>query len=327
MDKANKQAKATKSVPTKKTALPPKAKSVKPAAEKNKTEGMTYPKTSADGHAGEYLFAYWISRYFRWPCRLLDIDMGLDAQVEIYENNLSTGFFIGVQIKTTSRKMKRRLSVQIPYKNITYWGSCDFPVVIVLICLHDDNELDEPAIYWKHLDKKTISKMKDKALRSDSGCAPVTFNKDDYLSEWADKPKWVDMWLTEEDKEIIELAKRVNKTLLEIGVPLDKFGDEYGRSTYLCSPERVVPDLNSMMNEYEKINNHIRVKRRLVEFDPVVSICSQNYEKYLPKILEYFEDVVARSVGSYSIAEHFEPYCDRNHILNRIIIEKAPNSR
>ncbi|EII7030253.1 DUF4365 domain-containing protein, partial [Escherichia coli] len=102
---------------------------------------MTYPKTSADGHAGEYLFAYWISRYFRWPCRLLDIDMGLDAQVEIYENNLSTGFFIGVQIKTTSRKMKRRLSVQIPYKNITYWGSCDFPVVIVLICLHDDNEL------------------------------------------------------------------------------------------------------------------------------------------------------------------------------------------
>ncbi|EOG4047563.1 hypothetical protein ACLBYQ_004938, partial [Salmonella enterica] len=98
MNKAKNQAKSEKPVPTKKLSPPPKVKTARSEAEKNKTEGMTYPKTSAEGHAGEYLFAYWISRYFKWPCRLLDIDMGLDAQVEIYENELSTGMFIGVQV-------------------------------------------------------------------------------------------------------------------------------------------------------------------------------------------------------------------------------------
>ena len=57
MNKANNQAKAEKPVPTKELSPPPKVKTARSAAEKNKTEGMTYPKTSAEGHAGEYLFA------------------------------------------------------------------------------------------------------------------------------------------------------------------------------------------------------------------------------------------------------------------------------
>ncbi len=67
---------------------------------KTQKEAMIYPKSSAYGHAGEYLFAYWISRYFGWPCRLLSVDMGIDAQVEMFaDDTKSTGLLFLFRLK------------------------------------------------------------------------------------------------------------------------------------------------------------------------------------------------------------------------------------
>ncbi|MGP1320208.1 DUF4365 domain-containing protein [Serratia sp. CY37345] len=320
--KQQRQYRLKKSISSQKTTKSKKKKIAKSAAEKNKAEGMTFLKSSAEGHAGEFLFAYWISRYFKWPCRLLDTDMGLDAQVEIYKNELSTGMFIGVQVKTTSRKMEDKLGIQIPYKNIKYWGDCDFPIVITLICLNEDNDGEEPEIYWKHLDKKQISKLSSKASKNLSGCTSVTFSKnDDYLAEYADKPKWVDMWMTEEDKKIIEIARSVNDKLSVLGKTMEEHDDDYSGSSYLCSPDLYIPDLNNLLNDYEKINNYILFKSRLIDLNPDVANCISNYNKYIQKALDYFEHLVCSSIGAYPITEDFNTWDTINPILNRIIKE------
>lgn len=89
----------------------------------NTNLGMTYLEKVAHGNAGEFYFAYWISNKFVWPCRILDIDMGLDAQVEIYDDkNNSTGMFIGIQVKTTAKTLDESPSISVPLKNIVYWG-------------------------------------------------------------------------------------------------------------------------------------------------------------------------------------------------------------
>ncbi|HFP0607572.1 TPA: DUF4365 domain-containing protein, partial [Escherichia coli] len=92
-------------------------------------------------NAGEFYFAYWISSNFIWPCRILDIDMGLDAQVEVYDDqNHSTGMFIGVQVKTTATTLEENPNVSVPMKNIAYWESINDPVVIIRTCLNNNSK-------------------------------------------------------------------------------------------------------------------------------------------------------------------------------------------
>jgi len=47
---------------------------------------MKYTKSAANGHAGEFFFAYKVARVLGWPCRLFDIDIGIDAQVEVLDH-------------------------------------------------------------------------------------------------------------------------------------------------------------------------------------------------------------------------------------------------
>jgi hypothetical protein len=49
-------------------------------------ELVEYPKRSRNGDAGELLVAFTTNRVFGWPCRLLDIDIGVDAELEIMED-------------------------------------------------------------------------------------------------------------------------------------------------------------------------------------------------------------------------------------------------
>jgi len=86
-----------------------------------------YTKSAAQGDWGEYYFAYKVIKTFGWPCRILDIDIGIDAQIEILDKEFNTtGRFIGVQIKTADK-------LQITDRHIKYWRSCEFPIIIVHI--------------------------------------------------------------------------------------------------------------------------------------------------------------------------------------------------
>ena len=94
---------------------------------------MKYIKKSLVGDMGEHFFIYKIMEMFRWPCRLYGIDLGIDAEIEILDNeNRTTGRIIKVQIKraidndwiisvptsVVYRKRAQRIAEKIPLENL-----------------------------------------------------------------------------------------------------------------------------------------------------------------------------------------------------------------
>jgi hypothetical protein len=109
---------------------------------------MKYPETAAIGHAGEFFFAYQVARVLGWPCRLFDVDIGVDAQVEILGDDYeSTGRFVAFQIKCTS--MEEVDSRYVGSEQLAYWKNLDIPVFLALV------DLGEEAIYLHRVDPQT----------------------------------------------------------------------------------------------------------------------------------------------------------------------------
>lgn len=104
---------------------------------------MKYTEDKATGDAGEYLFAYTVANVLEWPCRLLDIDIGIDAQVEVLdESRQSMGQFIAVQVKATRDINKKSISIE--KKHFDYWSSLDTPVLLVLVNLSTNETFARP---------------------------------------------------------------------------------------------------------------------------------------------------------------------------------------
>lgn len=120
---------------------------------------MKYPKTAATGHAGEFFFAYQIAKVLGWPCRIFDIDIGIDAQVEILDAKCeSTGKFIAFQIKTT--ESEGVVGRYVDSQQLAYWKGLEHPVFLVLV------DLDLESMYLHRIDRsKNYRKTKgDKIL-------------------------------------------------------------------------------------------------------------------------------------------------------------------
>ncbi len=104
-----------------------------------------YQKRSKNGDAGEYFAAYKFTKLFGWPYRMLDVDLGVDAEVEILDGNgLSTSDLVKLQIKTfdkiTSEESK---NIYVSPEHIGYWKKFCLPIVVVCI------DLQNEKIYWK----------------------------------------------------------------------------------------------------------------------------------------------------------------------------------
>lgn len=98
---------------------------------------MKYPLSTANGDAGEFFAAYKIAKELGWPCRLYDIDIGIDGQVEILtEARESTGRFVAIQVKATSAKEVRCRYVSPP--QMEYWRDLHIPVFVVLVDLEKE---------------------------------------------------------------------------------------------------------------------------------------------------------------------------------------------
>lgn len=103
---------------------------------------MKYPIKTANGDAGEFFFAFQIASVLKWPCRLYDIDIGIDAQVEIIgDDRTSTGKFVAFQVKATSSEEQDCRYVS--QMQLAYWKELELPVFVVLVdltqktmCLH-----------------------------------------------------------------------------------------------------------------------------------------------------------------------------------------------
>ena len=115
--------------------VPPHAVDLDSSKEvKPKSLKMKYPVNTANGDAGEFFFAYQIASVLKWPCRLFDIDIGIDAQVEVInDDRSSTGRFVAFQVKATSKEEKDCRYVS--ERQLAYWRELDLPVFVVLVDL------------------------------------------------------------------------------------------------------------------------------------------------------------------------------------------------
>lgn len=246
----------------------------------NTNLGMTYLEKVAHGNAGEFYFAYWISNKFVWPCRILDIDMGLDAQVEIYDdNNHSTGMFIGVQVKATGKTLAQKPSVSIPLKNIVYWESIDNPMVLIRVCLNNNKR--HPTIYWKHLDKEKLSNY----INSGNENITITFNKEDILTI-NDKENWISLFITPDEMKFIKNIEAVRN---KIEFYYDYFLIDSSTSTseydrYGLSGDNFFHDINNIFNAYDNFQSVIDKNPRLIILSKEVSELNEYYERNLQVI-------------------------------------------
>lgn len=113
-----------------------------------------FKDTSITGWSGEYYFAYWVVSNFKWACRLLDIDIGIDAQVEVFDKEFSTGDFFAVQIKST---VSDSPNISLYLSDFNYWNQIDGVVILVSIVLGDG--ASNPVIYCKIMNKNEVEKL------------------------------------------------------------------------------------------------------------------------------------------------------------------------
>lgn len=107
---------------------------------------MKYSGKTSTGDAGEFFFGYQVAKVLGWPCRLFDIDIGIDAQVEILDDDCeSTGRFVAFQIKTTSAGDASYRYVE--ERQVLYWQALDVPVFVASI------DLSTESILLHHINK------------------------------------------------------------------------------------------------------------------------------------------------------------------------------
>ncbi|HHF2850854.1 TPA: DUF4365 domain-containing protein [Vibrio diabolicus] len=106
---------------------------------------MQYKSKAVTGDAGEYYFAYKLTSMFGWAIRLLDVDLGVDAEIEVVENEKSDFKLLKVQIKSSVKVSGNSHSIYVSPAHIDYWKNTNLPV---LVCLVD---LVNEKIYWKHI--------------------------------------------------------------------------------------------------------------------------------------------------------------------------------
>lgn len=158
---------------------------------------MEYKKHSVNGNAGEYLVAYTITRIFGWPCRLYGIDLGVDAEMEVIdEDGRSTGDIIKIQIKTfESLPSKEVGSVYVDERHISYWKRFCLPVIICCVDLantkiywkqitateafHSRGESKKVKFCFKHdiLDKESLNKLRELVCPSESKSLEILFQE------------------------------------------------------------------------------------------------------------------------------------------------------
>ena len=108
---------------------------------------MEYPKKSVNGDSGEYFVAYTVTRLFGWPCRLFDVDIGVDAELEIMDDaGVSTGDVIKIQVKSFDELSNAKSkSIYVHDRHINYWKRFCLPVIVCCV------DLNAQKVYWKQI--------------------------------------------------------------------------------------------------------------------------------------------------------------------------------
>lgn len=188
-----------------------------------------YQKRSKNGDAGEYFAAFKFTKIFGWPYRMLDVDLGVDAEVEILDNNgLSTSDLVKLQIKTfdkiTSEESKK---IYVSPEHIGYWKKFCLPIVVVCV------DLQNERIYWK-----PVTATESYASGGLSNVISIDLSSDELNS--SSKSKFLSLVTPEESKNIenlLNIARQQHTCLLN-------------QSTYAVDGEQ----FDRVQRKYEEIN-------------------------------------------------------------------------
>lgn len=160
---------------------------------------MKYSRTNINGDAGEHLFASRVIYEFGFPCRLQNIDIGIDAEVEITDKNLrSTGNIVKAQVKSTESD---KMYVYVSGEHIQYWNELSFPVIVILVHLKTD------CIFWHCVDNIEEYDLTDSGYK-------IKFDEKNKLNYLA-KERFVEISLFPLKQKIISIYRKAYKLALE----------------------------------------------------------------------------------------------------------------
>ena len=281
---------------------------------------MQYIERKVIGDAGEYYFAYWVTKHFRWPCRRLDIDLGIDAQLEILNNeNNTTGDFIAIQVKATEQS-KSTASVRITKDNLEYWKTIEIPVVIVYV------DLNTNKLYWECINRIEIDTYIKQASKTTNLDTQIKFTKELTKDSKADFIKL--LFPEEEFDEVLEVLSDMETKCVELQALIwDEKEDDLKPSINLEHFEGALSILESIYNKYDRLeeilNRYPNLRGHLdtyMESDPsnfssiMIKINSaheqvRTFFKWLfgmPEQMEYLEDEFKRSRRHYKIEKMYD---------------------
>lgn len=229
---------------------------------------MKFDDKASHGKAGEFYFAYWICRYFGWPCRLIDIDVGIDAQIELFDDNShSCGMFIAAQIKTNQTNNP---NVQVTLDNLKYWESISDPVILISITLDDG-----PNIYWQLINDCNITSYIKRAEGNDSKKVTISFTDDNKLTK-SDKDIFKELVYLKDaaylDIKCLEIDKIYHELINRLTVDGDICTNPLMHNADLDWLDEPVSIFNKFLNEFDKVKS-------LAEKHISISKLSSNYCK------------------------------------------------
>lgn len=166
-----------------------------------------YQKRSKNGDAGEYFSAFKFTKLFGWPYRMLDVDLGVDAEIEILDqNDISTSDIIKLQIKTFDTITKEESKkIYVSHQHIGYWKKFCLPIIVICV------DLQNEKIYWK-----PVTATESYASGGESNVISINLINDELTIN--SKASFLALVTPEESKDIESLlskARQQHKDLLD----------------------------------------------------------------------------------------------------------------
>jgi hypothetical protein len=120
---------------------------------------MQYVTKSARGDAGVFYLGYWISKNFGWPFRIMNTDIGIDAETELRDDDgHSMSVIIKIQVKTLTLADAETFTEYIDFEHQEYWENFIGPVLYFVV------DIDREQIFFKDISSLDELRLLEKSL-------------------------------------------------------------------------------------------------------------------------------------------------------------------
>ena len=163
---------------------------------------MKYTVRNSSGDIGAHLVAFKFLKLLNWPCRLADIDIGIDAEVEmISEDDESQGDIMKVQIKHSAQFPDHEtFSVSTYERHIEYWSRFCVPLIF---CAAESNSM---KVYWRQITDLDC-------YDTEGASKKVTFNRSEHELTETCKDRFLELVIPNESRNLGERIGEIKQLL------------------------------------------------------------------------------------------------------------------